>query len=72
MANKLIIENCPSCGNEVELPKSMRPGDVRHCPYCKIRFLVTDGTRTRKKLEEYLLYKETHGEAAVKALSANR
>lgn len=47
----LFFEDCPSCGNEIEVPA--KTGEVRKCPYCRRRYIVENTIRSRKILREY-------------------
>ena len=49
---KYVIEDCPNCGNEIEVDAN--PGEVRKCPYCRRRYVVQYEKRNRKYLEEYI------------------
>lgn len=52
MKKKIVIELCPSCGNDIEV--DARPGEVRKCPFCRRRYIVEYEKRNRKYLDAYL------------------
>jgi predicted RNA-binding Zn-ribbon protein involved in translation (DUF1610 family) len=52
MKKKLAIEPCPSCGNNIEVYEN--PGEIRKCPFCRRRYIVSSARRDRKYLEEYI------------------
>lgn len=50
--NQIVVTACPCCGNDIEV--SARAGEVRKCPYCRWRYIVSYEHRNRKVLEEYI------------------
>lgn len=59
MSKKTTVaeELCPICGNMIDVVA--RKGEIRKCPYCKHRYIVSDERRNRKYLEEYIKVKNT-------------